>query len=164
MYITYTFESAALSCETTLTLLLPGPHSMRSEAYSWKRLYDHTLKVPVVVALGDTGTESNWWMRCSYVESDIHQDPCLFVGVRGLEEHESAVRFLAEELPRILRGQFPVCGEELYLITRGKTAAFLASEPIRAVYGKVAEASGEDSAASMQETLHALLRKEGAKE
>ena len=160
MYITYTFESAALSCETTLTMLLPGPHSMRSEEYSWKKLYDHTLKVPVVVAMGDIGTESSWWMRYSYAESDIHKDVCLFVGVRGLEENESTVRFLAEELPKVLQGQFPVCGSELYLITRGRSSALLENEQIKAAYGKLADASGADIAACMQETLHSLLSKE----
>lgn len=158
MWMTYTLYSRALDAEETVTILMPHPHQVKDNLYTREDLYEKRRKLPVLFAMGDTGTESNWWMRFSFAEGDIHRHIAAVVGLRGMPVNENTLRFVGEELPALLCAQFPFDFAELAFLGWKRSEAFpanLADSP----YRPIPASERKDCAKAMQAALASLTDK-----
>lgn len=108
MWMTYTLYSKVLEAEETINILMPHPHQVTTGAYTKPDLYENRRKLPVLIAMGDEGTESNWWVRHSFAEGDIQTKVAAIVCVRGMPATQKGISFLEKELPILLCAQFPM--------------------------------------------------------
>lgn len=124
MWITYTFESRAMQGEETVTILIPHPHQVQGGQYTLEDLYEKHRLLPALIAMGDEGTENNWWMRMSFAEGDVHRDICAVICVRGMSLNEKSIQFLRDELPVLLCAQFPIDPQKLVWMGWKRTDVF----------------------------------------
>jgi hypothetical protein len=158
MWITYTFFSRALNAEETVTLLMPHPHQVKDGLYTKADLYEKRRKLPVLFAMGDEGTENNWWMRYSFAEGDIHRQIAAVVCMRGMPANEKTIRYVGEELPALLCAQFPFDFADMAFLGWMRSEAFhasLADSPYRLVLAS----EGKDCSQAMQAALVSLTSK-----
>ena len=153
MWITYTFESRTMQGEETVTLLIPHPHQVQGGQYTLSDLYEKRRLLPALIAMGDEGTENNWWMRLSFAEGDVHRDISAVVCVRGMPVNEKSIRFLREELPVLLSAQFPVDPGALVFMGWKRTEAFL-PELADGPYAQLYKAESEDSTEAIAKAIH----------
>lgn len=151
MWITYTFESCAMEGEETVTILMPHPHQVQSGGYTPEDLYEKRRLLPALIAMGDEGTENNWWMRMSFAEGDVHRDICAVICVRGMSMSPKSIRFLCDELPALLCAQFPIDPEKLVWMGWKRTEAF--AEMMEGSSYKVHRAQGEDAAQAIANAI-----------
>ncbi len=159
MWMTYTLYSRTLDAEETLTLLMPHPHQVQDGLYTQEDLYEKRRKLPVLFAMGDEGTENNWWMRASFAEGDIQQRIAAVVCMRGMPVEEKTLRFVGEELPALLCAQFPFDCEDMAFLGWKRSEAFLTSLA-GSPYRLLLAGEHQDSAAAMQAALATLTSKE----
>ncbi len=159
MWMNYTLYSRVLDAEETITLLMPHPHQVSNGQYTKEDLYEKRRKLPLMVAMGDEGTENNWWMRMSFAEGDIHKTIAAVVGLRGMPVNERTLQFVNDELPTLLCAMFPFDGNDIAFLGRKRSAAFsntLAAGPYRLAL----KSEDEDASAAMQAALKTLTEKE----
>lgn len=152
MWMTYTLYSRALDAEETITLLMPHPRQVADGLYTKADLYEKRRRLPVLVAMGDEGTENNWWMRMSFAEGDIHKRIAAVVCLRGMPVNEKTLRFVGDELPALLCAQFPMDAQDMAFLGWGRSDAFrgeLAGSPYRLALA----AESPDAAVAMQAAL-----------
>lgn len=159
MWMSYTFYSKALDAEETVNLLMPHPHQVQEGLYTKADLYENRRKLPVLVAMGDEGTESNWWVRHSFAEGDIQTKVAAVVCVRGMALEEKALRFIGEELPILLCAQFPMEAHNIAFLGWKRSKAFLEHlEGGR--YRILTNGDADDCATAMQHALAQLTGEE----
>lgn len=159
MWMSYTLYSKALGGEETINLLMPHPHQVQAGRYTKADLYENRRRLPVLVAMGDEGTESNWWVRHSFAEGDIQTSIAAVVCVRGMAPDEKAVRFIADELPALLCAQFPMDAQNMAFLGWEGSRAFLG----RLEGGRYRMLTGggtDDCVKAMQQVLAQLTEKE----
>lgn len=155
MWMTYTFYSCALDAEETITLLMPHPHQVPDGLYTKADLYEKRRRLPVLVAMGDEGTENNWWMRMSFAEGDVHRRIAAVVCLRGMPVNEKTQRFVGEELPALLCAQFPFDAHDMAFMGWKRSEGFHASLTSNA-YRLTLAAESQDAAEAMQAALARL--------
>ena len=158
MWMTYTLYSRALDAEETITLLMPHPHQVKDGLYTKEDLYEKRRKLPVLFAMGDEGTENNWWMRSSFAEGDIHRHIAAVVCLRGMPVNEKTLRFVGEEMPALLCALFPFDYADMAFLGWKRSEAFrahLANSPYRLVLAS----ESEDCSQAMQAALVSLTGK-----
>lgn len=160
MYLTYTFYSKALDREESVTLLMTDMHNTQNPDYTAEKLYRHQLRLPALVAMGNTGAEHGWWMRYSFAEADIEGPESIgvVIGVRGMPCDEKSLRFLGEELPDFLCAQFPIDRRRISWCGWKQSAAFNAPLRGSARYCRVlTDTDQTDSASYMQKMIRTAL-------
>ena len=158
MWMTYTLYSRALNAEETITLLMPHPHQVKNDLYTKADLYEKRRKLPVLFAMGDEGTENNWWMRFSFAEGDIHRQIAAVVCLRGMPVNEKTLRFVGEELPVLLCAQFPFDFSDMAFLGWKRSETFrakLGNSPYRLLL----TGESQDCAEAMQAALASLTDK-----
>ncbi len=158
MWMTYTLYSSVLEAEETITLLMPHPHQVQDGKYTKDDLYEKRRCLPVLFAMGDEGSENNWWMRYSFAEGDIQTHVAAVVGIRGMAMNEKTKKFLAEELPVLLCAQFPLDFDDMAFLGWKRSACFN-SALNGSVYRLVLSAESDDCATAMQTALTQLTVK-----
>lgn len=158
MWMTYTLYSRALDAEETITLLMPHPHQVKDGLYTREDLYEKRRKLPVLFAMGDEGTESNWWMRFSFAEGDIHQHIAAVVCLRGMPVNEKTLRFIGEELPTLLCAQFPFNFDDMAFLGWKRSEAINA-KLVGSPYRLVLASESKDCAEAIQAALCSLANK-----
>lgn len=155
MWMMYTLYSRALDAEETITLLMPHPHQVADGLYTKADLYEKRRRLPVLVAMGDEGTESNWWMRMSFAEGDIHKRIAAVVCLRGMPVNEKTQRFVGEELPALLCAQFPFDAHDMAFLGWKRSEDFHAMLT-GDVYRLTLTGESQDAADAMQIALTRL--------
>jgi hypothetical protein len=159
MWMSYTLYSRVLDAEETITLLMPHPHQVTDKQYTIEDLYKKRRKLPVLFAMGDEGTENNWWMRMSFAEGDAHKNIAAVVCLRGMPVNEKTLRFIGEELPTLLCAMFPFDNQNMAFLGWKQSNAFtekLADGPYRLML----KGNDEDTVNAMQAALQTLTEKE----
>lgn len=151
MWITYTFESRAMQGEETVTILIPHPHQVQGGQYTLEDLYEKRRLLPALIAMGDEGTENNWWMRMSFAEGDVHRDICAVICVRGMSLNEKSIQFLRDELPVLLCAQFPIDPQKLVWMGWKRTEAF--AEALEGGPYEVYRAECDDAAQAIADAI-----------
>lgn len=159
MWMTYTLFSRVLDAEETITLLMPHPHQVVGGQYSIEDLYEKRRKLPLLIAMGDQGTASNWWMRHTFAEGDIQRHVAAVVGIRGMEQNDKTLRFLREELPILLCAQFPLDYNDMAFLGWKRSDCF-AKELSGSDYRLVLPGEGKDCSEAMQAALNRLTTRE----